>query len=126
MRARTVAPWLTCGLVLTGVCAAWDASAQKAPEKKRPDTQPITSCIDYDQDVRDDGIELSLVNTCDVDVDCAMSWTLRCDGAKPKRKTAALIMARGESASAFASAEACGEEGWRVTSVTWGCRGQDD
>jgi len=126
MRSKTTAPWVTCALVVLGLLVGANVNAQKKPKKPRK-IRSISSCMKYSQRMSEIGIHLTLDNRCDVDLSCDMSWSLRCDGsdgekASTKKQTDTLFVSTDDSESAFASAAACGDRGWRVTNVRWGCK----
>jgi hypothetical protein len=126
MRSRTTAPWVTCALVLVGLVVGSNVEAQKKARKPKK-IRSISSCMKYSQSMSEVGIHLTLDNRCDADLSCDMSWSLRCDGsddekASKRSGTDTLFVSMDDSQSAFASAAACGDQGWRVTDVRWGCK----
>ena len=93
----------------------------RAPTKK---LDSVMACMKYRQQklVEDGGLRMELRNCCRGPVKCAISWEVRCgkDG-KPDPKSAALEISAGNTESAFGYGTECGNDGWRISGVTWNC-----
>ena len=123
MRKAPLAAWLACVIALGATLASPHVAAQKKSTKR---VRAISACVKYDRSQADDGLTLSLDNTCNLDVECSMKWTLRCDEGPRHAGSTTLEIARGTESTAFASADQCGEDGWRITGIKWSCRGAGD
>lgn len=121
MRKAPNAGWIACVVALGTMLVASAVSAQNKSRKVRA----ISSCVKYDRTQADDGLNLNLDNTCDIDVECTMSWTLRCDAGGKHPASDTLDITSGQMSTAFASADACGDDGWRISGVKWSCKGSE-
>jgi len=137
MRTRTRATWIGSALALalatTSIApgARTAAAEPKAPAKPRPkpDQVSVTACVKYAQRQDDGGINLSLRSACTADLECSISWALRCEGdaADQKRQEArAFTLMAGQTGGAYAAADACGDKGWTISAVHWSCRTADE
>ncbi len=110
-------------VVLVG---ATPAHAQKrADSDSAKKKRAIRRCVDYRQEQRDDGLRIRLRNDCGFELSCTVSWRVRCDEDEPetqRRKAETLLIDEGVTDGVYASAAACGDDGWRVSSVRWTCR----
>jgi hypothetical protein len=125
MRTRTRAAGLGSALAIALSAIAATAGAQP---KKPPATVNVGECVRYRQDQDDGGIGFTLRSSCSADLDCSISWNLRCDGdpAGGKRQGAqTFFLAAGSTGAAYASADACGDKGWSISQVRWSCRGSE-
>jgi hypothetical protein len=120
MRARTKAAWAGSALAVA-LFAVTSASAE-------PKQVNVSECVKYSQHQDDGGMDFGLKSSCAADLECSISWMLRCDGdaADQKRQEArAFMLPSGQTGSAYASADACGEKGWSITRVRWSCKGTE-
>ena len=125
--------WVSCALVGAGVLfcqgptgierwARADKGSDKASAKKQ---RAIRRCVQYRQEQYDDGLKIRLKNQCELDIECTISWSVRCDQDGPetqRSKAEVLMIDRGMTDGAYASAAACGDDGWRISRVRWSCR----
>lgn len=118
------------GAIALALATAPSAVAQKKP--KKPKKKPsVTRCMDYSQDLGDDGMNVTLKNSCEFDVDCHLSWKVYCvkDDESPGSRhngSSSVSIPESDTGSVFASAAVCGEQGWRIGNVRWTCHGADD
>lgn len=122
MRKAPFAVWLACVVAMVTTLSSSHVAAQRKPKK----TRAISSCVNYDRTQADDGLTLSLDNTCNLDVECTLSWTLSCDAGGKHPGSETLGIGAGTESTAFASADECGDDGWRISGVKWSCQGADD
>jgi len=133
MRTRSRATWIGSALALTlftvmHLAPAGSAAAQprKAKPPKKEATVNVGECVRFDQDQDDAGIQFTLRSKCTGDLECSVSWALRCDGDEHKRQEArAFVLSAGSNGGAYASADACGDRGWSIGQVRWSCRGAE-
>jgi hypothetical protein len=117
--------------VLSVLVAATFASGHSAAQgSKTPDKAParklesVNACMKYRQQklVEDGGLRMELRNCCHGPVKCAISWEVRCGReGKPDARSADLQIEAGSTESAYGYATACGNDGWRISSVKWNC-----
>ncbi len=89
----------------------------------------IQRCVDYSQDLDDDGMQLHLRNRCGIDLQCTASWEVVCQGedaTATHKGASAFGLADQSSNGAYVSAARCGEEGWRIRKVRWSCVDSED
>jgi hypothetical protein len=122
MRTRIRAAMVGSALAI-GLSAV--AAAQPKKPKKEPPQVNVGECVRYSQDQDDGGISFVLKSTCQADLECSISWVLRCDGdgADQKRQGArTFFLGTGQSDGARGSADECGDKGWSIGKVRWSCR----
>jgi hypothetical protein len=88
----------------------------------------ISSCTSFGQeDKGDDKVEFKIQNTCEIPVDCSVSWRVVCAPDSKKRRAAhvgaaKMSLANGASQTAEASAAICGSDAWSIDSIAWNCQ----
>ncbi len=113
----------SCMLVLVVTSSSVFAQPSKAPRSKKS----VAECATFDQtDKGDDGVALSVRNSCAVPVSCTMSWTLVCAPESKKRKSlhkeaASFTLADGAAESRDASPAVCGADSWSLENIQWSC-----
>ncbi|HUH04130.1 MAG TPA: hypothetical protein VML75_19165 [Kofleriaceae bacterium] len=113
---------------LVGITFCWiaapagSADAQRKVEAKRD----VSRCVSYQQKQRDDGLDLNLDSSCEMDLRCSMSWVLSCQGKADLNEASAFELMAGTAYGVTASAGACGERGWSIKRVRWSCKAPDD
>lgn len=133
MRTRRRATWIGSALTFALFTAIHLASGPaEAQPKKKPKKAPkestvnVGECVDFDQQQDDGGIHFNLRSTCTADLECNVSWALRCDGDANRRQEArAFVLSAGSAGGAYASAADCGDRGWSIAQVKWSCRGSE-
>jgi len=68
-------------------------------------------------------MQFVLKNSCKkVEMQCSVSWKLRCDSDKKSRPNSSTFTLMPRSTEVVdASADACGSDGWRIRDVHWSC-----
>lgn len=122
MRARFMARWVTCALVLaTCIPALADVTHHKS----------VSDCASFEQvDKGDDRVELSVHNRCTMPLKCSISWRVVCAPDSHKRRsvhpgTSKLALVEGTTDSAVASASECGDDAWSIDNIEWSCKADD-
>lgn len=110
------------GITFCLAAPAGSADAQKKVEAKRD----VSRCVAYQQKQRDSGLELNLDSSCEMDLQCSISWVLSCEGSADRNEASAFELMAGTAYGVSASAGACGERGWAIKRVRWSCRAPDD
>ncbi len=118
MRSTNWARWATCALAIS-ICMPAFAGAKK---KKKS----LAECTAFSQAEKgEDALELSVHNSCKVPVACSISWRVVCAPDTKRRavhpKSALFTLTEGGEQSTEASAEFCGDDGWTIEAVQWGC-----
>ena len=122
MRPTPMASWLACALV-TAVSTVLVTGAPAAADKKTD----ATKCVKYGQKTRDSAIEIRLTSSCDIDLECSVSWTLTCSESSAKHKAGKVFpLIAGDVAEIEASALLCGDDGWSIRGVKWACKSTDE
>ncbi|HTL34366.1 MAG TPA: hypothetical protein VL326_14665 [Kofleriaceae bacterium] len=112
-----MARWAICALAVS-VCVP----AAVAKNKKS-----LADCTSFQQnDKGDDGVEITVHNSCTVPVDCSVSWRVVC---APDSKTRRAVhdtskkfsLTTGSEETNEATATICGDDGWTIESIKWGC-----
>lgn len=85
---------------------------------------PTAGCVTYSQRVKKQGMQFVLKNRCKkVEMQCSVSWKLRCDGDKKPRPSSSRFTLMPTSTEVVdASAAVCGTNGWRIRDVRWNCQ----
>lgn len=114
--------------VLVPAAFAKDAAKTPVVKKQQVEKKSLATCTSFEQtDKDDDTVEFAVTSTCDIPVDCTVSWKLVC---APKSKTrraehpASKIFAKMGSSTTSkvdASAGECGADAWEIDQVTWSC-----
>ena len=118
LRSLKWARWATCALAIS-ICVP-AATAGKAKKT-------IADCTSFEQnDKDDDTVEMKVQNSCTIPVDCSVSWRVVCAPDSAKRRSVhasskAFSLTEGSGQSAEASAAICGDDGWQLDSIKWGC-----
>ncbi len=122
MRSTTVARWATCALAI-GIFVSSAAASKKS----------LADCTTFDQvDKGDDGVEMTVKNSCSIPVDCALSWEVVCAPKSKSRRavhaaSAKLSLAADKGSETKAvSAAVCGDDSWTISGVQWSCTANND
>ncbi len=124
MRSARGARWAGCALAITAVCASMSARADKHVKKAKGS---VADCASFDQkDSGDDAVDFTITNSCTIDVECSVTWSLTCAPDAPKRRSkkfegASFTLASTEARTTTASASRCGDDGWSIDDVSWSC-----
>jgi hypothetical protein len=119
MRSSSWTRWATCALAIS-ICVPV-ALADRGYKS-------ISSCTSFGQeDKGDDKVEFKIQNTCEIPVDCSITWRVVCAPESKKRRAAhagaaKLALANGASQTAEASAATCGNDAWSIDSISWSCQ----
>jgi len=124
MLRPTLARWAICALAVS-ICVP--AAMAKNKGKKS-----IADCTSFQQDDKDDDtVNLTVHNSCTIPVDCSVSWRVVC---APDSKTRRAVhdsskkfsLSTGSEETNEASATVCGDDGWAIESIKWGCEPNKD
>ncbi|MEO9068485.1 MAG: hypothetical protein ABI281_10200, partial [Caldimonas sp.] len=89
----------------------WAALAYGAPLSVSH-AATVNECLQVAPEAAPAGMSLQLQNTCDFDLQCQLTWRVRCDGdaaaAAPRVHNVALRLMSTANKLLFASGEACG------------------
>ena len=81
-------------------------------------------CVEYDQHLRENGLDVTLISRCKTERSCTVKWRLRCQGDKHSSPGgAAFTLPAAGRHTVDASAATCGDAGWQVRNVRWRCKG---
>jgi hypothetical protein len=92
----------------------------------------LADCTTFQQnDKGDDAVEMTIHNSCTIPVDCSVSWRVVCAPDSAKRKNVhdsskKFSLTSGTEQSAQADATICGDDGWSIDSIKWGCEPNKD
>ena len=96
-----------------------------APAAARAKTS-VMRCVKYSQTQEDTAMALALESSCKLDLECTMTWSLRCHSENGKtesrKESSSFTLDAGQSQTVVASADLCGEDGWSIGNVRWTCR----
>jgi hypothetical protein len=123
MLRPTWARWAICAIAVS-ICVP-AAMANKAKKS-------LADCTTFQQnDKGDDAVDLTIHNSCTVPVDCSVSWRLVCAPDSKTRRSVhdeskKFSLTSGSEQSNEASASICGDDGWSLESIKWGCEPNKD
>ena len=112
--------------LICAVAMALGASASATKSKS------IADCTSFTQtDKGEDGVEMSIQNSCKIPVDCSVTWRVVCAPDSAKRRsvhatTKKFALTEGGGDTAQASATVCGDDSWAIDSIKWGCEPNKD
>jgi hypothetical protein len=91
----------------------------------------LAECTTFTQsDQGDDAVALGVRNSCRVPVDCSISWRVVCAPDTKRRavhaSSAKFTLTEGGEQTEQASAAVCGDDGWTIDAVQWGCEPSKD
>jgi len=121
------ARWATCALAISIAVPSLYQSSARADRKRS-----LSDCTFFDQaDKDDDTVEFTIKNSCTIPVDCSMSWRVVCAPESKKRRNVhpssmKVTLESGTSDSKQASATLCGDDGWKIDSISWSCQPNPD
>jgi hypothetical protein len=98
-----------------------NAQSKKKVEARRD----VSRCVKYVQRQKDDGLDLNLDSSCDMDLACSVSWVLSCEGSADRNEASAFELLAGTAYGVSASAGVCGDSGWSIKRVRWSCKAPD-
>lgn len=131
MRPKLPASWAWCALSAAAIAlplwvgAPRTAIAQNKNQNKSSSARQVSKCVKYSQETTDDGVDIRLDSSCEMDLDCSVSWVLRCEGAKAsKHRASAFPLLAGTAGAVSASSADCGDAGWAIRKVRWSCKAQ--
>lgn len=122
--ARARGPF--CALALLSVLSL--SPTVLAEGDKKPPKKSLESCTSFGQHDRaeEDGVDLSVTSTCEIKLQCSISWAVTCaPGTKKAKRTrgaATFELDTGGTDGATASAAHCGVYGWEVADIKWSCK----
>jgi hypothetical protein len=125
MRSASALRWAGFALALVVSSSSVFAQPNKAAPARAK--RSVAECATFDQaDKGDDGVALTVRNSCSMPVACSMSWTLVCAPESKKRKAlhkeaANFTLPDGGSESRDASPATCGADGWSIENIQWSC-----
>ncbi len=127
MRPKLAAPWAWCALSVAAIVLPLWVGAPRAAnaqsKKKNPSTRQVSRCVHYSQKTTDTGLDVRLDSGCEMDLQCSVSWVLRCEGAAaPKHQAQAFPLLAGSVGAVSASSADCGDAGWAIQNVRWSCK----
>jgi len=118
------ARWATCALAMSiAVPSLYQSSVARADHRRS-----LSDCTFFDQeDQEDDSVKFTIKNSCTIPVDCAMSWRVVCAPESKKRRNVhatslKVTLESGASDSKQASPAQCGDDGWKIDSISWSCQ----
>jgi len=86
----------------------------------------VAECLQVAPEAAATGMSLQVHNSCDFDVQCELTWRVRCDGdasdAAPRNSSVAVRLMSAAKKQLFASGEACGDKIWEITDESWSCK----
>lgn len=129
MRPKLPASWARCALSAAAIALPLWVGAPRAAiaqsKQKNPSARQVSKCVKYSQKTTDDGVDIRLDSSCEMDLDCSVSWVLRCEGGKaPKHQAEAFPLLAGTAGAVSASSADCGDAGWAIQKVRWSCKAQ--
>lgn len=92
----------------------------------------LSDCTSFEQnDKGDTSVEMTIHNSCSIQVDCTVQWRVVCSpDAKTKKSvhpaSSKLSITEGTSSTAEASAAVCGDAAFAIDSVEWVCTPNND
>lgn len=122
MRSTRWARWATCAVALAICIPALAETARKS----------VSECTSFQQTEKgEDKIDLSVHNSCKMQLDCTIKWRVTCaPDAKKHRsvheKTQVFKLVEGGEQSAEASAAVCGDDSFAIDHIEWGCEPNKD
>lgn len=112
---------------------AKDTKDTKKAPSVHVDKKSLATCTTFDQlDKDEDTVLMSIASSCEIPIDCSITWKLVCaPSSKTRRvehaKSAAFkAMTAASSQSTEASASACGADSWSIEQVVWACTPNKD
>ena len=122
MRSHKWARWATCALAIS-ICMPAFAGAKKK--------KSLAECTSFSQAEKgDDALALGIHNSCKVPVACSISWRIVCAPDTKRRAvhpmSQAMRLNEGDEQTTEASASVCGDDGWTIEGVQWGCEPSKD
>ena len=129
-RPLLLASWVVCVFALStaelGSERAGVRSAMAQSELNRCSADPSASCVSYRQKMKRQGINLILKSRCKGNMECTVSWKLKCTGDPKSRPNSSVFTLMPRSTEIVdASADACGDSGWEIRGVSWNCNSDD-
>jgi len=118
------ARWAICALAIS-VCVP--AALAKNKSKKS-----IADCTSFQQnDKEEDRVEITIHNSCAIPVDCSLSWRVVCAPDSVKRRSVhdnskKFLLTSGTEQTNEADPAVCGDDGWAIESIKWGCEPNKD
>lgn len=123
LRPSSWARWAICALAVSVCVPAAFANKTK---------KSIAECTSFQQNEKgDDAVEVTIHNSCAIPVDCSVSWRVVCAPDSAKRRSVhddskKFSLTSGTEQSNEASAAVCGDDGWAIESIKWGCEPNKD
>jgi hypothetical protein len=123
MRSATWTRWAACALAIS-ICIPV-AIADRGKKS-------ISECTTFGQeDKGDDKVQFSIQSSCDIPVDCSITWRVVCAPESKKRRAAhagaaKLALTLNSTQTADASAAMCGADSWSIDSIVWSCQPNRD
>ena len=117
MRSRAWTRWAICALALL-VCI---------PVAVARNGKSVAHCTTFDQqDKGDDAVQFTVGSTCNVPLNCAISWRVVCAPASKKRRAVhpasrKFTLENATTQTAEASAAVCGDDAWSIEAIQWSC-----
>lgn len=122
MRRGPTATVLACALATSACALAIAGTDARAGDRKN-----VARCVSYSQSTKETSIEVRLTSTCDIDLECSVSWTLTCGGSRDRHRSAKVLsLVAGATEVVHARATRCGDQGWSIRAIKWTCRSQAD
>jgi hypothetical protein len=119
MRSSKKVRWVICALAVT-ICVPAAVAVAKG--------KSLSECTSFDQeDKGEDAVKFTVKNSCTVPINCSLSWRVVCAPESKKRRSVhpasfKITLTPGANDSKEASATQCGDAGWTIDSIKWGCQ----
>ena len=127
MRTTSRVRWASLALALSILVPTQLAAADGKGKRS------ISECTSFDQKDRDDedGVDMTIQNSCSVAVACHIKWDLTCAPESKKhrsRKTEshAFALDSTNGITLTASSARCGDDSWAIDEISWSCDPQKD
>ncbi|HUS30257.1 MAG TPA: hypothetical protein VMZ53_17235 [Kofleriaceae bacterium] len=91
----------------------------------------IADCTSFQQNEKgDEAVEITIHNSCAIPVDCSLSWRVVCAPDSKRRSvhdsSKKFSLTSGMEEKNEATATVCGDDGWSIDSIKWGCEPNKD
>ncbi len=131
-RQRPRARWVGSALALCSLFVSVTAGADKDASPAKKARGSIAECATFVQkDASETTVDFTVDNSCTVDVECTVTWSVTCapDSRKKRSKKfegASFKLASAATKTTTADAARCGDAGWAIDDVSWSCAPSKD